>query len=290
MPNLEIKLDYLDKTGEKEKLQKLFQEAFLHTLKVLKKEGTYLVSLSIVKKNEIKKLNKTYRGVDKATDVLTFPYTNTETEGMPFVDLGSIILCLEICKEEAKTYNLPEDKELIYLFVHGILHAFGFDHHKSKEAEKEMFQLQDKIIESFKHDFYTDIKLLKKYLKEAQNNAYTPYSGFHVGAVVVTKDGKYHTGFNIENSAYTVCCCAERVALFRTYAEGYHKDDIISLGCITASKNIGTPCGVCRQAMSELMNLNCPVYIFNDTLDKELFTSVEELLPYCFTSEDLNSR
>lgn len=286
----QTKLDYLDKTEEKKKCDKMFEKLFLHTLAKLKKEGTYLVSLSIVKSSEIKKLNKNYRGVNKETDVLTFPYENEENEAEPFVDLGSIILCLDVCKKEAKEYSLPVDKELAILFVHGLLHAFGYDHHKSKNDEEIMFKLQDEIVETFEYDFYTDLKLLKKYLKIAQKGAYTPYSKFNVGAVVVTKDGKYHTGFNIENSAYSVACCAERVALFRTYAEGYHKEDIVSLGCITSSSNVGTPCGVCRQAMSELMNLNCPVYIFNDTMDKTLFTTVLGLLPYCFTSEDLNAR
>ena len=290
MEKLNIEIDYLDKTSKKKKSLPLFEITLKHILKTLNKQGHYVVSLSIVNNDEMQTLNKTYRGVDKSTDVLTFPYDCNENEAEPFIDLGSIILCLEQCIDEAKEYNFPVDKELAYLFIHGILHSFGYDHHKSQEDEKIMFDLQEKLINTLPYDFYTDVKVLKKNLKSAQSNAYVPYSKFKVGACVVTKDGKYHTGFNIENSAYSVCCCAERVALFRTYAEGYHKEDIVALGCITSSKNIGTPCGVCRQAMSELMNLNCTVYIYNVDMDKELITTVSDLLPYCFTSEDLNSR
>ncbi len=284
------KIDYLDKTGKKAKAISMFEKVFDHTLNYLNKKENYLVSLSIVRSPEMRKLNREFKGNDKPTDVLTFPYECEIEEGAPFIDLGSIILCLDVCQKDAKEYNLPIDKELAFLFIHGLLHAFGYDHHKSKKDEEIMFKLQNEILNTLPIDFYTDIKILKKKLKEAQSNAYVPYSKFKVGAVVVTKDGKYHTGFNIENSAYTVCCCAERVALFRTYAEGYHKEDIVSLGCITSSNQVGTPCGVCRQAMSELMDLNCPVYIFNNDMDKKLFTTVKGLLPYCFTSEDLNAR
>ena len=81
--------------------------------------------------------------------------------------------------------------------------------------------------------------------------------------------------------------CAERVALFSTYAKGYHKEDIASLTLITSSSDIGSPCGSCRQVMSELMELHCPVYIFNKDETKRLDTTVEQLLPYVFTPEVL---
>jgi cytidine deaminase len=113
------------------------------------------------------------------------------------------------------------------------------------------------------------------------------YSHFRVGAVVITKDGRYHRGFNIENSSYPASMCGERCALFATYAKGYHKEDIAALGLVTSSPHVGTPCGVCRQVMSELMDLSAPVYIFNNTLRKSLFTTVQGLLPYTFTKEDL---
>lgn len=286
MNKLSANIDFLNKTRVKVD-EKLFSETITHTLSYLKKEGQYVLSVTIVNSKEMQKLNREYKGKDAPTDVLTFPYSSEKQEDEPFVDLGSVILCHDICKKEAEKRNENILKTYALLLIHGILHIFGYDHHRSKSEEKEMFSLQEKIVDTLCYDFITDMKLMKKCLKEAQSRAYTPYSHFNVGAVVVTKDGKYHLGCNIENSAYSVACCAERVALFKVISQGYKKEDIVSLGCITSSSNIGTPCGVCRQAMAELMNLKCPVYIFNNDMDKKLFTTVEGLLPYSFSSEDL---
>lgn len=103
----------------------------------------------------------------------------------------------------------------------------------------------------------------------------------------MTRDKKYHLGFNIENAAYGESMCAERVALYHTYAQGYKKDDIVSMGLITASSDISSPCGSCRQVMSELLNDNIRIHIFNSDMSKELDTNMDELLPFAFTKEQL---
>jgi cytidine deaminase len=204
-----------------------------------------------------------------------------------YIDLGNIIISPEVASRQANNFHHPVERELAFLFIHGLLHAFGYEHHRSKEEAEEMFSLQNQILNTLPYDFYTNIRKVKGLLVKAQSMSVSPYSHFRVGAVILTKDGKYHSGFNIENSAYGDSMCAERVCMFSTYAKGYTKDDILSLSLITDSSNIGTPCGSCRQVMSELLHPYTKVHIFNKDFSLQLDTSVEELLPFSFTSEDL---
>ncbi len=278
-------IDYLDKTHQNKKLIKLFQLIFDYVLEKLDKKGDFELSLSLVNAKEQQELNNKYRQINRPTDVLTFPYEQNNTDVI--IDLGSIIICPEIAKKQAKEYDHPFERELAFLFIHGLLHIFGYDHIKEDEA-KVMYELQNSLLNNLPYDFYTDMTKLKKELNKAQNMSIAKYSHFRVGAVVVTKDFKYHLGFNIENASYPATVCAERVALFSTYAQGYKKEDIVALGCITDSKHIGTCCGVCRQVMSELMPMHAPVYIYSANFKEMLRTTVSGLLPFAFTSEDLN--
>ena len=113
------------------------------------------------------------------------------------------------------------------------------------------------------------------------NNAYAPYSHFKVGACVLLKNGEMIGGCNVENASFGLCICAERNALFQTIAKGYTKDDIISLLVLTDTARPGSPCGACRQVMSELMDKDAKVYLTNINKDV-LFMKVSELLPYAF--------
>ena len=117
-------------------------------------------------------------------------------------------------------------------------------------------------------------------------NAYAPYSNYHVGACVLSKDGNYFLGCNIENAAYPVGVCGERVAVFNAYANGYNKDSIEALAIVSDGDRIGTPCGMCRQVLSELLNKDTPIILSNGK--EEMITNIEELLPYSFSSEDLD--
>ena len=121
---------------------------------------------------------------------------------------------------------------------------------------------------------------------KAMENAYVPYSKFQVGAALLLKNGEIITGCNVENASYGLCNCAERTALFRAYALGYRKDDIVAMSIAGATDGPISPCGACRQVMAELLNSKTPVYLTNVKFDvKE--TSVEELLPYSFSGSDL---
>ena len=92
---------------------------------------------------------------------------------------------------------------------------------------------------------------------EASKNSYSPYSNFKVGACLKTKDGKYFIGTNIENASYGASMCAERNAIYSAYCNGYRKNDIELLAVVASSDKIISPCGLCRQVMSELLPENC---------------------------------
>ena len=101
--------------------------------KVLKGENreTQIISLALVSKEEIKKLNQKFRKKDKPTDVLSF-----ELKEKDF--LGEIIICPDVVKENAEKYGVDIKSEILKVFVHGILHLCGYDHEKSVEGAEEM--------------------------------------------------------------------------------------------------------------------------------------------------------
>ena len=117
-------------------------------------------------------------------------------------------------------------------------------------------------------------------------NAYAPYSNYHVGACVLCKDGNTFYGANIENASYGGTNCGERSAIFAAYSRGYRKQDIETIAIVSDGKRVGTPCGICRQVLSELLEPDTPIILSNgrDTMT----TNIAELLPYSFSSEDLD--
>ncbi len=128
--------------------------------------------------------------------------------------------------------------------------------------------------------------LLVKKAFEAQKLSYSPYSHFAVGAAVLTKDNKIILGANIENAAYGVAMCGERNAIYATYCQGYKKEDIAAIAITANCTPLASPCGACRQVISELVNPGTPIILANDKGDiKE--TTPEELLPFAFTKESL---
>lgn len=123
--------------------------------------------------------------------------------------------------------------------------------------------------------------------KKAYDNAYAKYSNFQVGAVVVLKNGEYVIGSNVENASFGLTNCAERSALFAAYSNGYRKDDILELVIIGNTPNPVSPCGACRQVISELMDQDSLVTMTNLKGDVKT-VKVKELLPFVFTEGDLN--
>lgn len=115
-----------------------------------------------------------------------------------------------------------------------------------------------------------------------RQRAYSPYSRYAVGAALLTDSGKVYTGVNIENAAYPTSICAERVAVFKAVSEG----DLHFQAIAVATTNGGTPCGSCRQVLSEF-GLDTQVLIVNDKGEVLQESSVSELLPGAFGPEDL---
>ena len=103
-------------------------------------------SIIFVGEEEIQKINREYRGIDSVTDVISFALEDNETSPSEVRVLGDIYVCIPRMKEQAVMYSHSETRELSFLVVHGLLHLLGYDHMKSKEEEKIMFDLQDEIL------------------------------------------------------------------------------------------------------------------------------------------------
>lgn len=130
------------------------------------------------------------------------------------------------------------------------------------------------------------MKELYKLAKDNIKNSYSPYSNFPVSAVLKLKNGETIQGVNIENASFGLSNCAERSALFTAYSRGVKKEDIESILVYTSKDYFVSPCGACRQVMSELMEPDAKVYFANSKGEiKELLN--KDLLPHGFSKEDL---
>lgn len=118
---------------------------------------------------------------------------------------------------------------------------------------------------------------------EARRWAYAPYSNYPVGAALLTSSGRIYDGVNVENAAYPTSMCAERVAIFKAISEGERQFTAIAV----VSSNGGTPCGSCRQVLSEF-GTDMLVLIADERGQLISQTSVAELLPGAFGPADLD--
>lgn len=130
---------------------------------------------------------------------------------------------------------------------------------------------------------------LIRHAMEAMGKAYAPYSGFCVGAALLTKDGRIYQGCNIENAAYTPTNCAERTAFFKAVSEGERRFEAI---CIVGGKDgvpsgYTAPCGVCRQVMMEFCDPETfRIILAADEKQWKEFT-LKELFPMVFGPDNL---
>lgn len=104
------------------------------------------VSLSIVDEDQIHKLNKEYRNVDRKTDVLSFPMDEKayDDEGNPIILLGDIVICLDVAKDQALDFGHSFEREIMYLICHSTLHLLGYDH--IEEDDKKVMRAKEKEI------------------------------------------------------------------------------------------------------------------------------------------------
>ena len=120
---------------------------------------------------------------------------------------------------------------------------------------------------------------------EARKQAYCPYSGYAVGAAVLTEEGDIISGCNVENASYGLSNCGERTAIFKAVSQGAKK---IKAVAITGAGEMPYPCGACRQVMAEFAeSREMPVYValVSETgeIDKIERYTLEQLLPHSFT-------
>ena len=125
---------------------------------------------------------------------------------------------------------------------------------------------------------------------EAREHAYVPYSGFAVGAALLTKEGKVYQGCNIENSAFGPTNCAERTAFFTAVYQGERDFEAIAIVGGREGKPVSdlcAPCGVCRQVMREFCKNDFKIYLSKGDGDVLTYT-LSDLLPLSFSKDDLN--
>lgn len=124
---------------------------------------------------------------------------------------------------------------------------------------------------------------LVKAARKAKRYSHSPFSKYRVGAAVLSANGRIYTGCNIENSSYSLTICAERTALFKAISEGEKK--FVALAISNDEKKFASPCGACRQVISDLAGEIDIILTNGKGKIKEFKTS--ELLPYPFTSKNL---
>lgn len=239
---------------------------------------------------EIRKINREYRGIDRATDVLSFPsaaFCPSRTAGaapqllrrewdaeIKACMLGDIIISADHARMQAEEYGHSLKREIAYLTVHAMFHLMGYDHMREEDREV-MRKMEEKALNKAGISRVDDDFLVEK-AKEAMQFSYSPYSHFRVGACLLAADGRIFTGCNVENASYGVSNCAERTALFKAVSEGAREFTVIA---IAAEKTMAWPCGICRQALNEFAPDLRVIVACGDERDE---ARLPELLPHSF--------
>ena len=123
--------------------------------------------------------------------------------------------------------------------------------------------------------------------KEAMQMAYAPYSGYLVGAALLSEDGSVYTGCNVENASYGATNCAERTAIFKAVSEGKRRFRAIAIcgGKNGVIQEEASPCGICRQVLREFCDDDFEIYLVGE---KTINTyTLKQLLPMSFQNENL---
>ena len=251
---------------------------------------------------DIRRINARTRGVDRATDVLSFPavrYPAGKTArdcprrlraeydpDMGACMLGDIVISRERALRQAAEYGHSARRELCYLLAHGLFHLMGYDH-IDPEDQKEMRAMEEKALgmAGIGRDggapAVSDEELLAL-ARLAMEQSYSPYSRYPVGAALLSDDGRVFQGCNIENASFGLTNCAERTALFKAVSEGARAFRAIA---IASRDSAPYPCGACRQALNEFApDLRVLVTWGGGQVDK---TTLPALLPHGFGPKDL---
>jgi homotetrameric cytidine deaminase/rRNA maturation RNase YbeY len=216
----------------------------------------------------IREINREYRQIDRATDVLSFPTINypagktagacdslIERELDDEADacmLGDLIISVPHMLAQAAEYGHSPEREAAFLLVHGLCHLMGYDH-IDPDDQKKMRAMEEKILSAIglsrdsDAQSVTDETLLTM-ARQAMTRSYSPYSHYAVGAALLCADGRVFQGCNIENASFGMTICAERTALAKAVSEGAREFTAIAIAAKTAAP---WPCGACRQVLNE---------------------------------------
>jgi cytidine deaminase len=123
--------------------------------------------------------------------------------------------------------------------------------------------------------------------RAAANQAYVPYSGFPVGAAVLTADGSIHTGCNVENASYGLTICAERVAATGAVSSGHRQIIAVAVSAPKVART--TPCGACRQFLNEFRPDGSDLVIILDDRESGEPVFLDQLLPQAFGPRNLDA-
>lgn len=259
--------------------------------------GRYQAGFVLTDDEGIAAINLQQRGIDRPTDVLSFPsahFPGGTARQHPqrlrremdidtgCMHLGDIVISLPRAAEQAASYQHSLMRELGFLFTHGLLHLMGYDHETDNERAamremEEMIMAQSGLSRELSD---VDFALIKG-AREAMQSAYAPYSKYKVGACVHTTDGHIHKGCNVENASFGMTICAERNAMTTAVTEGMHGIDAIA---IAADGPVPYPCGACRQFMREFAKDMRVILVNGDDIR---VTSLEQLLPDSFGPESI---
>lgn len=149
-----MEFDFLNQEEEK---HNHYEEQFLllasKTFSYLKLEDKFHLSVLLTNDEFIQKVNKEYRNIDKVTDVISFAFLDNKEDihDSPIIDLGEIIISIDRAIFQSKEYGYSLDREMNFLFVHGLLHLLGYNH-ETKEEEEIMFNLQKEILGGREND------------------------------------------------------------------------------------------------------------------------------------------
>lgn len=225
------------------------------------------VSIRLCDDEAIHAINRQYRDVDRATDVLSFPTVNYPAgltagqadqllrreydDELGACMLGDLILSVPHVLAQADEYGHAPERECAYLLVHGLCHLMGYDHIEADD-KRRMRAMEEKILTAIGQTregsgFVSDETLLSL-AREAMKRSYSPYSKYPVGAALLCADGRIFQGCNIENAAFGLTNCAERTAMFKAISEGATEFTAIA---IAAKGSAPWPCGACRQVLNE---------------------------------------
>ena len=143
-----MEITVLNRTNENLNLySNLFKKISCSAEKLLKLDEDYEISVTFVRSRTIHTINRDYRGIDRPTDVISFAIQDDledfEEENK---DLGDIFINIDYARKQAKEYGHSYEREICFLFTHGLLHCLGYDHMEEKDAEV-MFKLQDEILD-----------------------------------------------------------------------------------------------------------------------------------------------